>query len=84
MHDVQALLDGGDVSNKWRRGWGAKKNGNRHCKWLDGNAVYRFLTFLEILVEIRSVSEANRGMDPKTLDAKDKKVIVIGGQISQL
>jgi len=44
-HNTKALLDGGDVSNKWRRWWGAKKN----------------------------------GMDPKTLDAKDKKVIVIGG-----
>ena len=42
----QALLDGGDVSNKWRRWWGAKKNGT----------------------------------DPKVLDAKDKKVIVIGGR----
>jgi len=39
-------LDGGDVSNKWRRWWGAKKNGT----------------------------------DPKVLDAKDKKVIVIGGR----
>ena len=42
MHAVQALLDGGDVSNKWRRWWGAKKNGNRHCKWLDGNASYLY------------------------------------------
>jgi len=44
-HNTKALLDGGDVSNKWRRWWGAKKT----------------------------------GLDPKTLDAKDKKVIVIGG-----
>lgn len=43
--NTKALLDGGDVSNKWRRWWGAKKNGT----------------------------------DPKVLDAKDKKVIVIGG-----
>eukprot|EP00434_Breviolum_minutum_P019443 symbB.v1.2.017146.t1/scaffold1327.1/size125186/5 len=44
-YNTKALLDGGDVTNKWRRWWGAKKNGT----------------------------------DPKTLDAKDKKVIVIGG-----
>ncbi|CAK8989583.1 unnamed protein product, partial [Durusdinium trenchii] len=44
-YNTKALLDGGDVGSKWRRWWGAKKNGT----------------------------------DPKTLDAKDKKVIVIGG-----
>lgn len=26
-YNTKALLDGGDVSSKWRRWWGAKKNG---------------------------------------------------------